>query len=187
MFRTNVVEKIKTYILCPVTLFFQKRTVYEIMWKIIYSWIGHRWKYGGRALHAVYLRLQTHTHNMYYTLLFHCNIGRLNAPQSHVIHTVPVLLWFHSFPSFHLKFPYFNHSKQRRTTVGRIPLDEWSARRRDLYLTTHNTHNRQTSMPPGEIWTHDLSRRAVADLRLRRRGHWDRLYTDLGAVKIIFP
>jgi len=37
---------------------------------------------------------------------------------------------------------------QRRTTVVRTPLDEWSARRRDLYLTTHNTHNRQTSMPP---------------------------------------
>ena len=36
---------------------------------------------------------------------------------------------------------------QRRNTVGRSPLDEWSARRRDLYLTTHNTHNRQTSMP----------------------------------------
>ena len=31
-----------------------------------------------------------------------------------------------------------NHT-QRRTTVGRTPLDEWSARRRDLYLTTHNT------------------------------------------------
>jgi len=31
---------------------------------------------------------------------------------------------------------------------GRTPLDEWSARRRDLYLTTHNIHNRQTSMPP---------------------------------------
>jgi len=26
---------------------------------------------------------------------------------------------------------------QRRITVGRTPLDEWSARRRDLYLTTH--------------------------------------------------
>jgi len=37
---------------------------------------------------------------------------------------------------------------QRRTIVGRTPLDEWSARRRDLYLTTHNTHNRQTSIPP---------------------------------------
>ena len=37
---------------------------------------------------------------------------------------------------------------QRRTTVGRTPLDEWSARRRDLYLKTHNIHNRQTSMHP---------------------------------------
>ena len=37
---------------------------------------------------------------------------------------------------------------QRRTTVGRTPLDEWSAHRRDLYLTTHSTHNRQTDMPP---------------------------------------
>jgi hypothetical protein len=32
------------------------------------------------------------------------------------------------------------------TTVGRTPLDEGSARRRDPYLTTHNTHKRQTSM-----------------------------------------
>jgi hypothetical protein len=37
---------------------------------------------------------------------------------------------------------------QRRTTVGRTPPDEWSARRRDLYLTTHNIHNRQTSTSP---------------------------------------
>jgi len=37
---------------------------------------------------------------------------------------------------------------QRHTTVGRTPLDEWSARRRFLYLTTHITHNRQTSMTP---------------------------------------
>ena len=36
----------------------------------------------------------------------------------------------------------------RHTTVGRTPLDEWSAHRRDLYLTTHNTHNRQPAMPP---------------------------------------
>jgi hypothetical protein len=34
------------------------------------------------------------------------------------------------------------------TTVGRAPLDEGSARRRELYLTTYNTHNRQTPMPP---------------------------------------
>ena len=45
-------------------------------------------------------------------------------------------------------FLMFLDHKQRRTTVGRIPLDERSARRRDLYLTTHDTHNRQISMPP---------------------------------------
>jgi len=37
---------------------------------------------------------------------------------------------------------------RRHTTLGRTPLDEQSFRRLDLYMTTHNTHNRQTSMPP---------------------------------------
>jgi hypothetical protein len=37
----------------------------------------------------------------------------------------------------------------RRATVCRTPLDEWSASRRDFYLTTHNTHTTdKTSMPP---------------------------------------
>ena len=47
-------------------------------------------------------------------------------------------------------FTIFLDHTQRRTTVCRTPLDVWSARRRDLYLTTHNTHNRQTSMP--QVW-----------------------------------
>jgi hypothetical protein len=47
----------------------------------------------------------------------------------------------------HLFLMFLDHT-QRRSTVGRTPLDEWSARRRDLYLTTHDTHNRQISMPP---------------------------------------
>ena len=42
---------------------------------------------------------------------------------------------------------FLDHT-QRRSTVGRTPLDERSARRRDLYLTTHDTQNRQISMPP---------------------------------------
>ena len=45
-------------------------------------------------------------------------------------------------------FTRFQYHTYRRTTVGRTPLDEWSALFRDLYLTTHNTLNRQTSMPP---------------------------------------
>ena len=44
-------------------------------------------------------------------------------------------------------FKRFLDHTQRPTTVGRTSLDEWSARRRDLYLTTHNTHNRQTAVP----------------------------------------
>jgi hypothetical protein len=63
----------------------------------------------------------------------------------------------------------------RPTTLGRTPLDEGSARRRDLYLTTHNTHNRQTSMPPGGIRTRNPSKRRATDPRLRPRGHVDRL------------
>ena len=41
---------------------------------------------------------------------------------------------------------FLDHT-QWHTTVGRTPLDESSACRRDLYLTTHNTHKRQTSLP----------------------------------------
>ena len=40
-------------------------------------------------------------------------------------------------------FTRFLDHTQRRTTVGRTPLDEGSARRRD----NTNTHNRETTMP----------------------------------------
>ena len=36
----------------------------------------------------------------------------------------------------------------RYITLCRSPVDEWSDPRRHFYLTTHNTHKRQTSMPP---------------------------------------
>jgi hypothetical protein len=71
-------------------------------------------------------------------------------------------------------FMRFLDYTKRRTRNGRTLLDEWSARRRNLYLTTHNTHNRQTSITPGGIRTLDLSRWTAVDLRLRPRGHWDR-------------
>ena len=45
-------------------------------------------------------------------------------------------------------FTRFLDHTQRRTTVGRTPPDERAAHRKDLYATTHNAHNRQTSMPP---------------------------------------
>ena len=65
---------------------------------------------------------------------------------------------------------FLDHT-QRRSTVGRTPLDEWSARRRDLCLTTHNTRKRQPSMPKSEFEP-AISRKRAA---LRTRGHRDRL------------
>ena len=45
---------------------------------------------------------------------------------------------------------FLDHT-QRHTTVGTSPLDEWPARPRHLYLTTHNTHNRQISLTPAGL------------------------------------
>ena len=65
-------------------------------------------------------------------------------------------------------FLMFLDHTQQRSTVGRTCLDEWSARRRDLYPTTHYTHNRQISMPPvGFEPTISAGKRPVAARLLR--------------------
>jgi hypothetical protein len=103
----------------------------------------------------------------------------ISAVKLHLIYSFPLLVAQqpHSGPGRpHYRGFTFIH---RHTTVGSTPLDEWSARRRDLYLATHNSHKRQTSMPPppsGRIRPHDPSKRAGADPCLRPRGHWDRLF-----------
>jgi transposase len=48
-------------------------------------------------------------------------------------------------------FNMFVDHTQRRTTVGRTQLDGRLDRRKELYQTTINTHNRQTSMLPVEF------------------------------------
>ena len=48
----------------------------------------------------------------------------------------------HGLPLHGLAIMLIGHA-----TGNRTPLDEWSAGHRDLYLKTHNTHNRQISMP----------------------------------------
>ena len=40
-----------------------------------------------------------------------------------------------------------DHTKLHISTVSRTPIDEGSARRRDLYLAKHNTRKRQASLP----------------------------------------
>jgi hypothetical protein len=71
------------------------------------------------------------------------------------------------------RFMKFLDHTQRRATVIRTPLDKWSARRWDLYLTTHKAHTTKFHAPDW-IRNHDRSRRAAVDLCRRPRGHWDR-------------
>jgi hypothetical protein len=94
----------------------------------------------------------------------------LKEGTAYVLH---LLLWFIFSGSPAQCGPWPPHSRgfliTRRATVGMTPLDEWSARRRDLYLTTHTTNIHA----PGGIQTHDHSRWAATDLRLRPCSHWD--------------
>ena len=64
---------------------------------------------------------------------------------------------------------------QRCTTVVMTPLDEWSARGRDLYLTMLNTHTHPCL--PGGIRTHNVTRRAAADRVATATGQFIRLYS----------
>ena len=71
----------------------------------------------------------------------------------------------------------------RHTTLGRTPLDEWPARRRDLYLPTQ--HSQETDIQAaGGIRTHNPSKPAAADPRLRPRGHWDRAINNYTMDKV---
>jgi hypothetical protein len=54
----------------------------------------------------------------------------------------------------------------RHTTLRRTPLDEGSARCRDLYLKTQ-------TYATGGIGTRNPRKLAAADTYLRQRGHWD--------------
>jgi len=109
------------------------------------------------SLHCVMLKKHTEKYTFLLTLLF-------TAWKSIVVQGLLVIEASRS------------HSTSN-TTLGRTPLYEWSARRRDLSTLQHNTHNRQTSTPSGGIRTRNRSKRAVADPRLRPRGHWDRNFT----------
>jgi hypothetical protein len=60
---------------------------------------------------------------------------------------------------------FLDHS-QRRSTVGRTPLDEWSARPRDLYLTTHAL---TTDKYPCSRWDSNPRPQQVNG---RRQGAW---------------
>ena len=63
-------------------------------------------------------------------------------------------------------FLRFVDHTQWRTTVGRTPVDKWSARRKD-----NTQHTQDTDIHvPRRIRTHNLSRQEAPDVSLRPRG-----------------
>jgi hypothetical protein len=66
----------------------------------------------------------------------------------------------------------------RHTTIGRTPLDEWSAPRRAPDLTTRTILKTDTHVPGGNR-TRKPSMRVAADSRFWPRGHWYWLKTGL--------
>ena len=74
---------------------------------------------------------------------------KTSRPTTKIQFTHPLhFLWPFGPTRAMVSFLRFLDHTQRRTTVGRTPLDELSARRRDLYLKINNNHSRQTSIPP---------------------------------------
>ena len=70
-------------------------------------------------------------------------------------------------------FTRFLDHTQRRTTVGRTPLDD-DQLVAETSTWQHTTLTTDKHPCPSGIRTHNLSRRAAADPRLRPRGYWDR-------------
>jgi hypothetical protein len=69
------------------------------------------------------------------------------------------------------------------TKIGWTPLGEGPARRRELYLSTHNTHTQETHLnAAGGNRTRNPGKPASADLRIRQRSHWDRQLKNVSDV-----
>jgi hypothetical protein len=67
---------------------------------------------------------------------------------------------------------FLDHTQDAPQSVGLL----WTSDKSVAETSTwHTQHSQQTNIhSPGGIRTHNLSRRAAEDLRLRSRGHWDR-------------
>ena len=89
MFQTKVTETTKTHILCPITFLFRKPSRLR---DNVETYGRREQVTDDNTTHARKVRLQTHTQNMKYVLLFHGNSGYANASQFYVIRTLPVLL-----------------------------------------------------------------------------------------------
>ena len=78
-------------------------------------------------------------------------------------------------------FTRFLHHTQRRTTVGRTPLDEWSARSQRTITDNTHTTDRRCMLPMGFEPTISAGERPQTHA-FRPLGHWDYYRTDLNVL-----
>jgi hypothetical protein len=116
--------------------------------------IGHDWSFLGGKLATAQVHpvpilrsnvLQLHL----YAVLEWCLGTKKTLPSAalsqHGLPSLPTKVRALSLPWLH------DHTEFPTPHSVANPLDEWSARSRDRYLTTHNTHKRKVAMPPAEF------------------------------------
>ena len=93
---------------------------------------------------TLYILRESHLVQCCY-MLFRVNMEIWNA-------TLKSLLVLYSFPNGSIALADLSiiisrvSITFRHTTLSRTPLEDWSALRSDIYLKTHNNHNRQTDI-----------------------------------------
>jgi len=99
MFRTKVVEKIKTPIFCSVTFFQKSCNLWGNVKK--YHSVRQATEDCGACAFACWIRRSTNTHWEYVLLLllFHCNNGCTNTPYFYITLALPVVLCVRLFPN----------------------------------------------------------------------------------------
>ena len=101
---------------------------------------------------------------------------RVNLRQDHELESLACRLFCCNSPTRAKadSFLRFLDRTQDHTIGGGTPVDEWSARREDLYLKTQHWQERDLHASSG-IRTRNTSKRSAAAPRLRPLGHRNRL------------
>jgi hypothetical protein len=92
-----------------------------------------------------YRHYRAHSFHLHegFTFIFYCTSLK-NTITAHYFNTFILILFpvvLQPMQAMASSFLRFLDHTQWLTTVGGTPLDEWSALRRDLYLSTHNTRH----------------------------------------------
>ena len=127
-------------------------------WVMVYSYFGYSISHSTESPLVSALTIAVDLWNNYFLLFFFFFAFGVTAPSG-------------------LRPPHYRGFTitLRRTIIDRTPLNEWTSRRREIYLTTH-TPTQDRPPWPGSVRTRKPSKRADADHHLRPRGYWGRKF-----------